>query len=85
MQAMAMEGFKRAFCHGPQREQCIRASLSEALGGPDKVPPNMMPNGQALSGTSDTSWSMEVRNTLMKVKRHRPQVDAACKDKWQPL
>ncbi|MBN2603111.1 MAG: hypothetical protein JXA91_03145 [Candidatus Thermoplasmatota archaeon] len=38
--------------------------VSMALGGPDKVPANMMPNGSPLTGTTSDGWSDDVKNVL---------------------
>ena len=48
----ALQGFIRTFCEGPKQAECIRKKINKALGGPSKVPVNMMPKGMALSGTS---------------------------------
>jgi len=48
----ALMGFVRAYCKGDKQDECVRKKVSKALGGPDKVPTNMMPSGLALFGTT---------------------------------
>lgn len=62
---LALKGFVNLFCKGDMQAECIRKKIS-ALGGPEKVPVNMMPNGKPLSGTSDASWPEEVRNIISR-------------------
>jgi hypothetical protein len=58
---LALRGFVRTFCKGDKQGECVRKKVSKALGGPDKVPLNMMPNGLPLAGTSKEEWSAEVK------------------------
>ncbi|MCJ7490182.1 MAG: hypothetical protein MUO87_08620 [Thermoplasmata archaeon] len=37
-----------------------------ALGGPDHVPSNMLPNGLAMSGTKTDDWPEEAKSIRMK-------------------
>ncbi len=71
IQEMAMEGFRRTYCKGPAQDVCIRKSVGAALGGPHKVPPNMLPTGQALRGTCSSDWPGEVLEALAKVRHPR--------------
>ena len=57
----ALQGFVLKFCKGDKQDECIRKKVSKAVGGPSKVPVNMMPNGMALSGTSKSDWHSEVK------------------------
>ena len=61
---LALEGLANKFCRGDKQNECIRKKVSKALGGSDKVPVNMMPNGLPLSGTTMDSWSEEVRQAM---------------------
>jgi len=61
---MALQGFINIYCKGDKQHVCLRKKVSKALGGPDKVPTNMMPNGRPLAGTSSDSWSQDVKNQL---------------------
>ena len=57
---MALQGFINRYCKGPEQDKCVRKKISKSLGGPEKVPVNMMPNGMPLSGTSRDNWPEEV-------------------------
>ena len=61
---LALEGFAKMFCRGDKQDDCVRKKVSNALGGPEHVPVNMMPNGRALSGTSDSDWSEQVISAM---------------------
>lgn len=61
---LALEGFVNHYCKGDKQEDCVRKKISKELGGPDKVPDNMMPNGRALPGTSDSDWPDNVKQIL---------------------
>lgn len=37
------------------------------MGAPEHVPDNMMPNGMAISGTSNAKWSGDVVGTLKQL------------------
>jgi hypothetical protein len=58
---LALRGFIKTYCKGAKQDDCKRKKISKALGGPLNVPPNMMPNGLALSGTNTEKWSKEVK------------------------
>ena len=60
----ALMGFVRAYCRGDKQDQCVRKKVSKALGGPQKVPVNMMPTGLPLFGTDKKDWSEEVKALL---------------------
>ena len=57
---LALKGFISTYCKGEKQAECVRKIISQKLGGADKVPVNMMPNGMALSGTGKDDWSKEV-------------------------
>ena len=61
---LALQGFVSKYCKGDKQSLCVRKKVSMALGGPDKVPANMMPNGSPLSGTTSDGWSDDVKNVL---------------------
>ena len=61
---IALQGFINRYCKGDMQDECVRKKVSKALGGPQKVPTNMMPNGMPLSGTSRDDWSAEVKQVL---------------------
>lgn len=61
---LALTGLANLYCKGAKQDQCIRKKVSKALGGPDKVPVNMMPDGHPLSGTSSDDWSEEVKSAM---------------------
>ena len=54
--SLAIAGFLRKYCRGPQQGDCMRKEVSAILGGPENVPANMLPNGLPMSGTSTESW-----------------------------
>ena len=60
----ALKGFVSMYCKGPKQDQCIRKKVSKALGGPQNVPTNMMPNGMPLQGTSRDNWPDQVKQVL---------------------
>ncbi|MFA6424651.1 MAG: hypothetical protein WCW64_00530 [Phycisphaerae bacterium] len=62
--SMALKGFAAMYCKGDKQNTCIRKKVSKALGGPEHVPKNMMPNGQALPGTNDINWGKDVRAVM---------------------
>jgi len=53
---IALKGFVSRYCKGEEQHNCVRKKVSKALGGPDKVPINMMPNGMPLNGTTREGW-----------------------------
>lgn len=61
---LALQGFINKYCKGDQGNRCIRKKISNALGGPHKVPVNMMPNGSPLADTTKDDWSDEVKALL---------------------
>jgi len=69
IQELALSGFAKLYCRGAMQDQCIRKSVGYALGGPDKTPRNMMPNGHPLSGSSDSDWPAEVKAFLARRQR----------------
>ena len=60
----AVSGFIRLYCRGEKQHACVRKKVSSAVGGPEKVPSNMLPNGVPVSGTNSSSWSEEVKRAL---------------------
>jgi hypothetical protein len=58
---LAFRGFVRMYCKGELKEKCVRDLVGRTLGGPSKVPENMMPNGMPLVRTDDFHWSLEVK------------------------
>ena len=63
---LALQGFINKYCKGSMQDQCVRKKISQALGGPDKVPVNMMPNGAPLLGTTSNNWPDEVKEVLVQ-------------------
>jgi hypothetical protein len=61
---LAIQGFITKYCKGSMQEYCVRKKVSQELGGPDKVPVNMMPNGAPLVGTTSDNWPNEVKEVL---------------------
>ena len=61
---LALKGFISMFCKGAKQDQCIRKDISTALGGPQNVPPNMLPNGLPMAGTKKSNWSENVTQLL---------------------
>jgi hypothetical protein len=59
--SLAIAGFIRMYCKGRRQDECVRKSVSAILGGPQKVPANMLPNGLAMSGTSADDWPEEAK------------------------
>jgi hypothetical protein len=58
---VASAGFATKYCKGELRESCVRKKVSKALGGPQYVPDNMLPNGYPLAGTNSSEWPDAVR------------------------
>jgi hypothetical protein len=63
-QKQVLRGFISKYCQGKNQEQCIRKKMSKALGSPERVPANLMPNGLPLPGTGNKNWSTEVKMLL---------------------
>jgi len=61
---LALNGLASLYCKGNRQSDCVRKKISEVLGSSDKVPVNMMPNGQPLAGTDTSDWSKEVREAM---------------------
>jgi hypothetical protein len=57
----AAKGFELMYCKGEYSNSCVRKKVSRVLGGPQKVPDNMMPNGYPLAGTTTALWSDAVK------------------------
>lgn len=62
--AAALKGFITMYCKGTKQNEYTRKKVAKALGGGDKVPVNMMPNGMALSGTDKKAWPKEVTDII---------------------
>ncbi len=62
----ALQGFANMYCRGWKQGECIRKKVSMELGGPDKVPQNMMPNGLPLPGTVSSEWLEEVKRIAVE-------------------
>lgn len=60
----ALIAFIKAYCKGEKQAECVRKKVSKALGGPDKVPTNMMPSGLPVFGTLKDNWPDEVKALL---------------------
>ena len=56
---LALKGFVRKYCKGPQQEECVRKKI-KAAHGIELVPVNMMPNGSPLRGTNRSDWSDKI-------------------------
>jgi hypothetical protein len=59
-----LNGFVKRYCQGMGHDFCKRKKVSMALGGPENVPINMMPNGFPLNGTDKLNWSEDVLKLL---------------------
>ena len=57
----SVKGFIRMYCQGDKQSTCIRFQLSSKF-GKEAVPPNMMPNGFPLPGTTKDGWSSYALN-----------------------
>lgn len=60
----ALVAFIRVYCKGNKHGECVRKRLIKALGGPDKIPINMMPSGLPVFGTIKDDWPEEVKALL---------------------
>lgn len=56
----ALKGFANLYCRGEKQNECKRKKVGVELGGPDKVPANMMPNGLPLPGEDRAKWPEDV-------------------------
>lgn len=70
-QALALAGFIKVYCKGPKQDQCLRRFVGRTLGGPDKIPLNLLPNGLPLSGTSGSDWPADVKISLSRKRSER--------------
>jgi hypothetical protein len=61
---LALQGFVSMYCKGDKQGQCVRKKVSKALGGPQYVPVNMMPNGVPLAGTTNADWPQNVKDAV---------------------
>ena len=64
----ATEGFVLRYCKGESSGLCVRKIVSKALGGPQRVPDNMLPNGYPLAGTKDAQWSDAVKTLAYEAR-----------------
>ncbi|MGD2066036.1 MAG: hypothetical protein PVI43_02560 [Candidatus Bathyarchaeota archaeon] len=64
----ALVAFIKTYCKGDKHIECVRKKLSKALGGPDKIPANMMPSGLPVFGTISDDWSAEVKALQVRLK-----------------
>ena len=64
----ALVAFIKAYCKGDMQAECVRKKLSKALGGPEKIPTNMMPSGLPVFGTLKDDWSAEVKALQVTLK-----------------
>ncbi len=62
--SLALKGFINQYCKGTKMDECVRKEVSRKLGGPHKVPDNMMPDGNAISGTTMDDWSEKVKKIV---------------------
>lgn len=61
---MSLKSFTLNFCYGETKDRCVRMMVCKELGGPAKVPVNMMPTGHAYPGTNNSDWPENVKNVL---------------------
>jgi len=61
---LALEGLARLYCCGPMQKNCIRKEVAAILGGLEKVPVNMMPDGQPIADTDTDNWPDEAKIAL---------------------
>jgi len=64
----ALVAFIKEYCKGDKHTDCVRRKLSKALGGPDKIPANMMPTGMPVFGTLRDDWPDEVKSLQITLK-----------------
>jgi hypothetical protein len=77
MQQLALKGFMKLYCMGPKQDQCLRRFVGKSLGGPDKIPCSMMPNGHPLTGSNDSDWPLDVKALLAREWDSRQRHDSA--------
>lgn len=58
---LATAGFVRIYCRESRQGECMRKVLSLVLGGPEKVPANMILNGLVMSGTTPLTIGQKKR------------------------
>lgn len=61
-------GLIDTYCRGNKQDECMRKRVSKALGGPETVPSNMMPDGSPLLGSDDLTWSDDVTKVLKTIR-----------------
>lgn len=64
---LALKGFVNMYCRGSRQDTCTRKRVCAIMGAPEHVPDNMMPNGMAISGTSNAKWSGDVVGALKQL------------------
>lgn len=57
----AVKSYMNNYCKGDLQEYCVRKKVSKALGGPDKVPDNMKPDGNPVPGTTNDNWNAQAK------------------------
>jgi hypothetical protein len=62
------KGLIVTYCRGDKQDECMRKRVSKALGGPENVPSNMMPNGSPLLGSDGLTWSDDVTKVLKTIR-----------------
>ena len=62
------KGLIDSYCREDKQNECMRKRVSEALGGPESVPSNMMPNGSPMLETDDLTWADDVTNVLKTIR-----------------
>lgn len=61
---LACRGIVRKYCTVDGQDQCMRKKAGKALGGPMRVPLNLMPNGLKIPGTDNSDWTDELKQVL---------------------
>lgn len=69
----ALMGFRKRYCHGELNNKCVRRLVGNAVGGPENVPSNMMPNGLPLLDTDDSDWEECIKRVVaeLKIQKYR--------------
>ena len=62
----AVSGFIRMYCRGQKQDVCVRKRVGAQVGGPQRVPANMLPTGLPLFGTTSGDWPDEVKRASRK-------------------